>query len=95
MKYIFTTLTFGFIFLMALALSGQVAEKVQPIPKPSFDSVMINDGRTICEKKSEMNLIEAWEKKCEENGEDKNCSLPKKDVSPMFEYRAWYVNNCN
>lgn len=94
MRYIFITLAFGFIFLFALALSGHVAPELELIPKPEYASPIIDDGRTMCEKNSEMNLIESWEKACKRNGQERNCSLPKKTVTPMFEYKAWYVNNC-
>ena len=94
MRYVFITLAFGFIFLFALALSGHVAPELELVPKPEYASPIIMDGRTMCVKNSEMNLIEAWEKACKRNGQERNCSLPKKDVSPLFEYKAWYVNNC-
>lgn len=93
-KYTIIAVAMGFAFLMALALSSRVQEKVELIPKPEYSSPIIDDGRSMCEKNSEMNLIEAWEKACKRNGQDRNCSLPKKDVSPMFEYKALYVNNC-
>lgn len=94
MRYIFITLAFGFIFLFALALSGHVAPELELVPKPEYASPIIMDGRTMCMKNSEMNLIESWEKACKRNGQERNCSLPKKDVTPLFEYKAWYVNNC-
>ncbi len=94
MRYIFITLAFGFIFLFALALSGHVAENIELIPKPEYASPIVMDGRSMCMKNSEMNLIEAWEKKCAWRGEDENCALPKKDTKSLFEYKAWYVNNC-
>lgn len=94
MRYIFITLAFGFIFLFALALSGHVAPTLELIPKPEYASVIIDDERSMCEKRSEMNLIRDWEKACKRNGQERNCSLPKKDTKSMFEYKAWYVNNC-
>jgi hypothetical protein len=93
MKYFFYTIVFFIIFLYAFGMSNQIAQRIELLPKPEFQSVVIK-GVSSCEKKSEMNLIEQWEKKCESIGQSKNCSLPNKDVKPMFEYKAWYVNNC-
>lgn len=94
MRYIFTTLAFGVIFLFALALSGHVQQKIELIPKPEYDSVVVNDGRSLCVKRSEMNLIRDWEKKCDQKGEDKMCSLSKSDATTLFETMKWYTSNC-
>lgn len=93
-KYTIIAVSMAFAFLMALALSSRVQEKIELIQKPEYASPIIMDGRTVCEKKSELNLIESWEMKCEENGAEKNCSLPKKDVTPLFEYKALYMKSC-
>lgn len=95
MKYLFYTGVFTVIIIFALAMSNQATQRIDLIPKPTFDSVVIQDWRSVCEKKSELTLIEQWEKKCENTGQDRNCSLPKKDVSQMFQYKTWYVESCN
>lgn len=93
-KYTIIAVAVAFAVVMAYGVSNIATQKIELIPKPEYTSPIIDDGRTMCVKNSEMNLIEAWEKACKRSGEDRNCSLPKKDVSPMFEYKAWYVNNC-
>ena len=93
-KYTIIVVAMAFTVFMALAVGNMTQQAVELIPKPEFASPIIMDGRSMCMKNSEMNLIEAWENKCSWRGEDKTCSLPKKDVSQMFTYKAWYVNNC-
>lgn len=93
-KYIIIAVAMAFTFLMAYGVSNMAQKKIELIPKPEYASVIIQDGRSMCVKNAEMNLIRDWEKKCDRRGDDKNCPLHKEDASALYATMKWYVNNC-
>ena len=83
-------LAIGIILLFMFLLKQDVQKPEVLIPYPEYASVVVNDGRSVCEKKADMTLQKQWIEKC--GGE--KCSLQQADVYPLQMYKAWYVDKC-
>lgn len=65
-----------------------------PFEYPEVKSVVIEDGRTVCEKKSELVLVREWERLCEKQGNERHCSLDKQTAGQARLYQQLSLERC-
>lgn len=64
------------------------------LPRPYFNPVIINDGRSVCEKKADMYFSYEWSKVCLKNDRPLNCELDSETVKWMVTSRNIVMGNC-
>lgn len=68
--------------------------KPENFAKPTFKSVVIEDGRSFCDKTSEMYFIAHWEDACAEAGQPSDCRLGERDVDTIVTASGFVHQNC-
>lgn len=91
MKYL---ITIPILFIFALAIFSQKEPSVRMIPKPAIASVVFNDGRSVCEKKSQMAFSEKWDKLCIKNGKEASCELTESDAELALTIKQLSLEFC-
>ena len=62
--------------------------------KPQYESVVVKDSRSVCEKQSEIRVYQEWEKKCIELKRQKDCFLSKEESDKIFAQKEFIVSQC-
>lgn len=81
------------VILVLLAVYNGPKQEVRVI-YPEYRSVVILDGRSDCEKKSELILIWNWERMCTAQGKDRKCSLLKSESDQAYLYKQFFLDDC-
>lgn len=83
------------IFFFLLAAYSYDNRESKIVKYEPVESVVIEDGRTYCEKVSEMRYSWEWQEQCEKLGKEMYCDLPSEKASIAITKKKMVFDACN
>lgn len=81
-----------FLIIAVFLIAGCSEPAAVATPQPHVASVVIQDGRSVCQKKVDMAFIARWDKQCSQEDKDSGCDL--NDVMSVNAFRDAGYNFC-
>lgn len=83
------------VALIAIGIGFTTGKReTKMVDYPEFRGIVMEDGRTICEKKGDIYMSKQWETACTGRKQEKHCRLPKETADQLTQSTAFMVNNC-
>lgn len=82
------------LFVSAFAFFHIVKADSTFFSRPYFNPVIVEDGRSVCEKKADMYFGNEWSKTCLKNDRPANCELDSETVKWSLTSRDIVRRNC-
>lgn len=82
------------LFVSAFAFFHTVKADSTLFSRPYFNPVIVEDGRSVCEKNADMYFGNEWSKVCDKNDRPLNCELNSETVKWMIISRNIVLGNC-
>lgn len=96
MKALYIAIGIAIFYFLALPglLGWYFAPEKITVPKPQTTSVVINDGRSLCEKQADIRINQEWEARCAELKFAKQCPLSPEDAKKFSTQKDFIVSQC-
>lgn len=91
---VFVALAVLILGLGFMAFSGNSPSKSEPVAMPYVNPVILNDGRSACEKKADIYFIRSWNKTCLDSKQEPTCDLYPEAIKPLSVSRNIVLGNC-
>lgn len=91
---VFVALAFFVVGICYMAFSSDNKIEREPLSMPYFNSVVVEDGRSVCEKKADLYFIRAWNRTCVDSKQEPTCDLYPEAVKPLYTSRNIVLGNC-
>ena len=81
----------GVFFVFTLNIPDKASPMIQA---PEFRSVVYADNRSVCQKKSEIAISQAWGRACKRAGKQDNCELTTEAAKTAYNAGQFVIDNC-
>ena len=87
-------LVLAYFFILPPLLGWYFAPEKLTVSKPQTTSVMLNDGRSLCDKQADIRINQEWEARCAELKFAKQCPLSPEDAKKFSTQKDFIVSQC-